>query len=279
MGGSIFIIRRRATRTGSAATWSRCDVADEPVGRRHERPGLAAQVEAQLHLGHSPVRLHRRARVAFDGQPVVLERTDRRIVHRVIERFHRSFRFRRHLLSQASVAGSKPKSSSSSIIKGSVTDETAAGPVARRIEALASTFNQPRASMTNRRVEVFGPAYLDRVLRVDRPLFDPSLGPPFDQSTDGEWKFTSNRRIDVIDASGYTLEIELPDDWPGPTGEVRLPRPLREGAHGRRRLRGLDWHDDLGGMGAGYAAALHGVSGVLARRRGRPDEPRPSRGG
>jgi sugar/nucleoside kinase (ribokinase family) len=113
--------------------------------------------------------------------------------------------------------------------------------------------------MTDRRVEVFGPAYLDRVVHVDRPLLDPSLGPPFDQSTDGEWKFTSNRRIDVIDASGYTLEIELPDDWPGPTGEVRLPRPLREGAKGRRRLRGLAWHDDLGGMGAGYAAALHGI--------------------
>jgi ribokinase len=112
--------------------------------------------------------------------------------------------------------------------------------------------------MTKRRVEVFGPAYLDRVLRVDRPLFEPSLGPPFDQSTDGTWKFTSTRRIDVIDPSGYTLEIEAPDDWPGPTGEVRLASPMREGAHGPRSLRGLDWHDDLGGMGAGYAAALEG---------------------
>ena len=62
--------------------WSRCDVADEPVGRGHERPGLAAQVEAQLHLGHPPVGLHRRPRVALDGQALVLERTDRRIVHR-----------------------------------------------------------------------------------------------------------------------------------------------------------------------------------------------------
>jgi sugar/nucleoside kinase (ribokinase family) len=112
--------------------------------------------------------------------------------------------------------------------------------------------------MSNRRVEVFGPAYLDRVLRVDRPLFEPSLGPPFDQSSDGEWKFTSTGRIVVVDASGYTLEIELPNDWPGPAGEVRLPGLLREGAQGRRRLCGLDWHDDLGGMGAGYAAALHG---------------------
>jgi ribokinase len=113
--------------------------------------------------------------------------------------------------------------------------------------------------MSDRRVEVFGPAYLDRVLRVDTPLFKSGLGPPFDQSTDGRWKFTSNRRIDVIDPSGYTLEIEVPGDWPGPFGEVELCSPLRAGAHGRRRLLGLDWHDDLGGMGAGYAEALQGV--------------------
>jgi len=113
--------------------------------------------------------------------------------------------------------------------------------------------------MANRRVEVFGPAYLDRVLRVDRRLFEPSLGPPFDQSTDGEWKFTSTRGIEVIDPSGYTLEIAVPDDWPGPTGEVQLSCIIREGAQGRRPLCGLDWHDDLGGMGAGYAAALKGT--------------------
>jgi hypothetical protein len=113
--------------------------------------------------------------------------------------------------------------------------------------------------VSGRRVEVFGPAYLDRVVRVDRPLFEPSLGPPFDQSTDGEWKFTSVRRIDVIDASGYALEMELPEDWPGPTGEITLSSALRKGAAGTRRLRCLDWHDDLGGMGAGYAAALEGT--------------------
>ena len=78
--------------------------------------------------------------------------------------------------------------------------------------------------MSDRRVEVFGPAYLDRVLRVDRPVLDRSLGPPYDQSTDGEWKFTATCRIEVVDPSGYTLEIKLPQDWPGPTGEIRLQR-------------------------------------------------------
>jgi ribokinase len=115
-----------------------------------------------------------------------------------------------------------------------------------------------KAIMSRRRIQVFGPAYLDRVLRVDRPLFEPSLGRPTDQSTDGTWKFATTRTIDVIDLSGYTLEIELPADCPGPTGEIRLANSIREGAHGRRTLRGLDWHDDLGGMGAGYAAALQG---------------------
>jgi sugar/nucleoside kinase (ribokinase family) len=113
--------------------------------------------------------------------------------------------------------------------------------------------------MTNRRVVVFGPAYLDRVVRVDRPLIDPAHGPPIDQSVDGEWKFAQSRRLELVDPSGYTLGVELPVDWPGPTGEVRLSRPLRAGAHGRRVVRGLNWQDDLGGMGAGYAAALHGT--------------------
>ncbi|MFI5459690.1 MAG: PfkB family carbohydrate kinase [Isosphaerales bacterium] len=113
--------------------------------------------------------------------------------------------------------------------------------------------------MANRRVAVFGPAYLDRVLRVDRPLIDPALGSPIDQSVDGEWRFGANRAIVVVDRAGYTLEIEVPVDWPGPTGEVQLARPIREGVHGRRAVVGLSWQDDLGGMGAGYAAALHGT--------------------
>ena len=46
----------------------------------------------------------------------------------------------------------------------------------------------------NRRVSVFGPAYLDRVLRVDRPLDRSGIGPPLDQSVDGEWKFGTNPR-------------------------------------------------------------------------------------
>ncbi len=110
-----------------------------------------------------------------------------------------------------------------------------------------------------RRVDVFGPAYLDRVLRVDRPLIDPALGPPIDQSVDGTWKFGSSRTITVADPGGYALEIDVPAGWPGPTGDITLARLIRAGIHGRRSLSGLAWHDDLGGMGAGFAAALGGA--------------------
>ena len=91
---------------------------------------------------------------------------------------------------------------------------------------------------------------------ADRPG---DLGPPIDQSVDGVWKFGTNPTLDLVDPSGYTIEVDLPGDWPGPTGEIQLARPIRKGLQGRRVVRGLSWQDDLGGMGAGYAAALNGT--------------------
>src|SRR5205823_2350629 len=90
--------------------------------------------------------------------------------------------------------------------------------VSRRAEPCA---DRPRARrggpstsqeglMMNRRVLVFGPAYLDRVLRVDRELIDPALGPPLDQSVEGVWKFGTADTLDVIDPAGYTIAIEPP---------------------------------------------------------------------
>ncbi len=76
---------------------------------------------------------------------------------------------------------------------------------------------------TRRRVAVFGPAYLDRVLRVDRPLIDPALGPPLDQSVDGEWKFGTNPTLELVDPADYTLEID-------PAG--RLARADRQSSPG-----------------------------------------------
>ncbi len=113
--------------------------------------------------------------------------------------------------------------------------------------------------MTNRRVSIFGPAYLDRVLHVDGPLIDPSAGPPLDQSVEGEWKFGPDNELELVDPEGYTIGIGLPSDWPGPTGEVRLSRAVSRSGRGSRRVSALAWHDDLGGMGAGFAAALGGT--------------------
>jgi sugar/nucleoside kinase (ribokinase family) len=112
--------------------------------------------------------------------------------------------------------------------------------------------------LSERRVVVFGPAYLDRVLRVDRPLVDPALGPPLDQSVEGDWKFSTGPELELCDPAGYTITIDLPAGWPGPAGVIRWKRSICRGQRGRRFVSGLSWNDDLGGMGAGYAAALGG---------------------
>ncbi len=108
-----------------------------------------------------------------------------------------------------------------------------------------------------RRTLVFGPAYLDRVLRVDRPLRDDHDGPPIDQSVDGHLE--DGPGLALVDPSGATIEVALPGDWPGPTGRILLSRRLSDGEGGwHRTVIGEAWQDDLGGMGAGFAAALGG---------------------
>jgi ribokinase len=120
------------------------------------------------------------------------------------------------------------------------------------------------AMCRERRVQVFGPAYLDRVLRVDRPLVAPGR-PPLDQSVEGAWTFGPGLRF--RDPAGATISVEPPPGWPGPTGVVDLAEPV---GVGDVSARGVSWHDDLGGMGAGYAAAL---GGVLVSALGLDDDP------
>lgn len=110
----------------------------------------------------------------------------------------------------------------------------------------------------NRPITVYGPAYLDRVLRVDQPLLGQGTGPPFDQSVDGLIRTGDGPDLVVRDPSGFEISIECPSDWPGPIGYIDLNRELRSGTVGRRSVRGISWQDDLGGMGAGYAKALGG---------------------
>ncbi|QDV33861.1 carbohydrate kinase family protein [Tautonia plasticadhaerens] len=125
-----------------------------------------------------------------------------------------------------------------------------------------------------RRVLVFGPAYLDRVLRVDRPLLPPGLGGPLDLSVGvlpGEGG-TNEGLIVLEDPEGGTIEIEAPGGWPERLSPIlRLDRPLAPGSGPwRTRARGVSWLDDLGGMGAGYASAL---GGELVSALGGEDDP------
>ena len=107
------------------------------------------------------------------------------------------------------------------------------------------------------RTLVFGPAYLDRVVRVDRALVNPDLGePPLDASVDGTW--AGGKGLILLDPLGSRVVVELPDGWPGPAGTVVLGRPLSGTSGWTRTVRGLSWGDDLGGMGAGFASALGG---------------------
>src|SRR4051812_23496089 len=96
-----------------------------------------------------------------------------------------------------------------------------------------------------RRTQVFGPAYLDRVVRIDRSLLDPAVGPPLDQSVDGHLMFAEG--LELVDPGGRTISIATPDDWPGPTGRVVLSHPIAEGESAgavpwRREVRAVSCH-------------------------------------
>ena len=64
--------------------------------------------------------------------------------------------------------------------------------------------------------------------------------------------------LELADPSGNSIYIDLPGDWPGPFGKIEL-RDIFARQRSAGALCALSWHDDLGGMGAGYAAALRGT--------------------
>ncbi len=108
-------------------------------------------------------------------------------------------------------------------------------------------------------VRVYGPAYLDRILRGDRRLLDPEAGPPLDQSVEGRLRFGEGAGLTLIDPAGTTIKIEAPAAWPGPLGIIDLDRELASMPQGCRQVQAEGWADDLGGMGAGFASALGGT--------------------
>ncbi len=119
---------------------------------------------------------------------------------------------------------------------------------------------------TPRKALVFGPAYIDRVLLVDRPLVNPTLGRTIDRSVTGEWvdmSFPFESILITGLAEGDT-EIEPPPGWPGPTGFISAgDEPNVGDSPELLSVRGVDWHDDLGGMGPGFASALGGTLRLL----------------
>src|SRR4051794_28877673 len=83
---------------------------------------------------------------------------------------------------------------------------------------------------------VCGPAYLDRVLRIDQPLVDPRDGPPVDASVEGELR--AGGGLKLVDRMGGEILIELPEGWPGPEGVCMISRPLIAGQSAwNRRVR------------------------------------------
>lgn len=117
---------------------------------------------------------------------------------------------------------------------------------------------------------VLGPAYLDRVLRIDRPLRADPAAAPIDRSVVGTSRFADGPRLELVDPGGNTLMIDLPGRWPGPFGRVALDDRIDANARAMRRLSGTSWADDLGGMGAGFAAAL---GGMLIHALGTEEDP------
>lgn len=109
-------------------------------------------------------------------------------------------------------------------------------------------------------VRVVGPAYLDRVLRVDRPLLDRGReAAPIDRSVDGvSIAEPSDRTSLLIEADDGRLVVALDDAM-----RAKLPARVsirgRLGFSGERLLEATALEDDLGGMGAGYAKALRGT--------------------
>lgn len=106
------------------------------------------------------------------------------------------------------------------------------------------------------RARVYGPAYLDRVIRVDRRLPSDPAAPPLDRSVNGRSRPGDAEGLRLIDPSGASIAINPPDDWPGPLGIIDLDDEVFDSHREIRRVEAMDWLDDLGGMGAGFASAL-----------------------
>jgi len=107
-----------------------------------------------------------------------------------------------------------------------------------------------------RNILIFGPAYLDRVLRTDAPLIP---GERFDGSLDGVTDGDGGAAC-LTDRSGFSIVLDGIDGTSRPLGEVRVDGLFGgESPFDNHTVGVVSDTDHLGGMGAGYARALGGT--------------------
>ncbi|HEY3417826.1 MAG TPA: PfkB family carbohydrate kinase [Armatimonadota bacterium] len=123
---------------------------------------------------------------------------------------------------------------------------------------------------------VYGPAYLDLVLEIDRPLL---LGTLLDQSLPAAHiTHAEGETLQVLGPTGDRLAFHLPPGC-GDAATYHLSEPVlaRLQGEGTEQIITGEYpavcvRRQLGGMGAGYAMALHGLlRSPIGLQRGRPE--------
>ncbi len=100
---------------------------------------------------------------------------------------------------------------------------------------------------------VFGPAYLDIVVRIAGPIADR----PIDLGCDGHFIPDTIDRLEIVCPGGASLTISGLNGSACPTGRLSTTHDVLP-AGCRREIEAIETLEDLGGMGAGYAGALGG---------------------
>jgi ribokinase len=121
--------------------------------------------------------------------------------------------------------------------------------------------------MSFSRIMVFGPAYLDRVLTLTHPLLPAADAPSFDQSLPAvSVEPLAEPRVYLCGPSGDALVFHLPPTSACPGMRFTLQEPVLARLCAERPVPCVtgDYTVEsvllqLGGMGAGYAKACHGV--------------------
>ena len=259
-------------------------VRDEPVRRRHEGPGLAAQVEPQLQLGHAPVGLHGRPGIPLDRQALVDERPHRGVVHRVVERFHR----RREIRRQRTAPPGRDKSGRDAAClrrSASRISSPPAGDGPRKAPVYSTPEGRRyggRGPDTNREAHhaAADPGFRTGLSR-SRPAGRSAVAGPSRRPPDR----SERRRPPGVRSGPHAGRPGWRDDRGGPPR--RLAGPDGQGpplATALRRRRGMASHRDRRGVAGrprGDGSGLRGGARGRARQRTRPgrrpDEPRRGR--